>query len=58
MMTWEYRIEPISLGSEGAVAALNGWGSEGWELIAFVPNALGTRGSALILKRPATGTQI
>jgi hypothetical protein len=61
-MIWEYKIETISLALEESSAAfrgvaantLNEWGNEGWELVAFVPNALGKDQSwpALIFKRP------
>jgi uncharacterized protein DUF4177 len=58
-MGWEYKIETVALALEdsrpGSVSGtLNEWGSEGWELAAFVPNAWGKDQTwpALIFKRP------
>jgi hypothetical protein len=60
-VVWEYKIETISLDLEdtlkgSVVGALNEWGSEGWELVAFVPNAWGKDQTwpALIFKRPSS----
>ena len=55
-MNWEYRVEPISF-ADIAVAskALNGWGREGWETVAIIPQVGGQDATwtVAVLKKPA-----
>jgi hypothetical protein len=55
-MNWEYRVEPISF-ADIAVAskALNGWGREGWETVAIIPQVGGQDSTWIVavLKKPA-----
>jgi hypothetical protein len=57
MLTWEYHIEPITIGDVGGldlgIAGLNAMGRDGWELVAVVSNALGVDAKVAIYKRPS-----
>jgi hypothetical protein len=57
---WEYRVE--SFGStfkipsdEELLAALDGWGEQGWEVVSVVPHA-STNRLTVVARRPLTRT--
>jgi hypothetical protein len=57
MLTWEYHVEPITLGDVGGLDlgldSLNALGRDGWELVIVVTNALGIDAKVAIYKRPS-----
>ena len=56
-MNWEYRVEPISFADIAVVSkALNGWGRDGWEAVAVLPQSAGqdSKWTVVVLKKVMT----